>query len=216
MGAAQPYPCTGTIFSDVNSLMGEAFCGYVEHFSSLGITGGCQADDPATPDINEAMYCPGAEVTRAQMAVFVTKEMDTVMEAVNAAKGPPGKTDFIKTTNVRINGGNQQAHIQPEANFTVTFDYNCTVDFCPHCFAQLYVGLNSDIGPQACPYSAEPGPSPGTTGGVSVVLTAPTTPGVYYIGIDWSLEFQCFGGGPNWPHGAPSTNDRIIGSISVY
>jgi hypothetical protein len=76
MGAAQPYPCSGLVFGDVNGLMGEVFCGYIEHFYSHGITGGCQADDPGTPGINEAMYCPGMEVTRSQMAVFVTGAMD--------------------------------------------------------------------------------------------------------------------------------------------
>jgi hypothetical protein len=132
---------------------------------------------------------------------------------------PAGTLGIIKTTNVRINGENNQAHISPGATFTVAFDFNYTLDGCPGCIAQLYVGLSSDLsGPQACPYSDVPGGSPGATGQISVSLTAPTTHGVYYVGYGWSLEYYCFGwGGTNWPNpGPPVTNDRVIGSISVY
>jgi hypothetical protein len=65
--------CTGTMFNDVNNtVMTDGFCRYIEKFSTLGITSGCQADNPATPG-NEAMYCPYNNVTRAEMAVFLTK-----------------------------------------------------------------------------------------------------------------------------------------------
>ncbi len=64
--------CTGTLFSDVNSeTVGGDFCRFIEDFSALGITGGCQADDPLTADVNEARYCWDRGVTRAQMAVFL-------------------------------------------------------------------------------------------------------------------------------------------------
>ena len=35
------YVCSGTIFSDVNSTTEPAFCGFIEYFYALGITGGC-------------------------------------------------------------------------------------------------------------------------------------------------------------------------------
>jgi hypothetical protein len=130
---------------------------------------------------------------------------------------PPGTYAFVKATNVKINGGSNQAHVAPGATFTVDFDYNYTVDPCPGCIAQLYVGLSSESGPQQCPISTVAGGSPGITGALSVNLTAPTTAGVYYVGIDVSLELVCFGwGDTDWLHGAPVTNDRVIGSISVY
>ena len=67
-----PGICTGFLFSDVNSwTVGENFCRFIEDFSTLGITGGCQADDPSTLFLNEARYCWDQDVTRAQMAVFL-------------------------------------------------------------------------------------------------------------------------------------------------
>ena len=72
LGQLIPPPCTGTVFSDVNDLsVGPEFCGFIEDFAVRGITGGCQADNPATPDVNEAKYCPEDPITRAQMAVFI-------------------------------------------------------------------------------------------------------------------------------------------------
>ena len=75
MGEAPSATCTGNVFSDVNArTVGEGFCRYIEKFATLGITSGCKADDPSTPQ-NEAMYCPNDEITRAQMAVFITKAL---------------------------------------------------------------------------------------------------------------------------------------------
>ena len=43
---------------------------FVMAISDAGITSGCQADDPETPD-NEANFCPNDPITRGQMAVFI-------------------------------------------------------------------------------------------------------------------------------------------------
>jgi hypothetical protein len=65
------YLCSGLVFGDVSSTsVGDAFCGYIEHFAALGITGGCNVTPP--------LYCPDNYVTRAQMAVFLTSALDTV------------------------------------------------------------------------------------------------------------------------------------------
>ncbi len=67
--------CSGRIFSDVNTkTVSESFCRYIEKFAQLGITSGCWPDDPSTPE-NEAKYCPKDEISRAQMAVFITKAL---------------------------------------------------------------------------------------------------------------------------------------------
>ncbi len=59
------YVCTGSVFDDVSSTnVGDAFCGFIEHFASLGITGGCNVTPP--------LYCPDNYVTRSQMAVFIS------------------------------------------------------------------------------------------------------------------------------------------------
>ena len=70
--------CTGQVFNDVNiNTVGEFFCDFIERFRGLGIAGGCVGDDPLTPQ-NEAQYCPGDNVTRSQMAVFVTRAIEKV------------------------------------------------------------------------------------------------------------------------------------------
>ncbi len=63
LGAAYlPPPCTGTVFDDVPCIGGN-FDPWIEDLAARGITGGCGAND----------YCPGAPVTRAQMAPFLLK-----------------------------------------------------------------------------------------------------------------------------------------------
>ncbi len=75
MRVAPSNACTGAVFSDVNAqTVGEVFCRYIEKFAELNITSGCRADNPSTP-VNEAAYCPDEEITRAQMAVFITKAL---------------------------------------------------------------------------------------------------------------------------------------------
>jgi hypothetical protein len=72
LGVGPAARCSGTVFSDVNvQTVGDLFCRYIEDFAAQGITGGCAADDPLTPDVNEAKYCPFDPVTRAEMAVFL-------------------------------------------------------------------------------------------------------------------------------------------------
>lgn len=62
----QPAPTCTDVFDDVNNnMVGESFCKYVEKFSTLGITAGCGSNN----------FCPNDPVTRAQMAVFLTKAM---------------------------------------------------------------------------------------------------------------------------------------------
>ncbi len=105
MGEGPAATCTGNVFSDVNAqTVGEGFCRYIEKFATLGITAGCQADDPGTPQ-NEAKYCPDDEITRAQMAVFITKALKqqpaasctgTVFDDVNAGSVGEGFCRYIE------------------------------------------------------------------------------------------------------------------------
>jgi hypothetical protein len=73
---AASYPCSGTVFNDVGS--NHWACGFIEEFLTLNITQGCVADNPGTPE-NEAAYCPGATVTRDQMAVFFVRAMEETL-----------------------------------------------------------------------------------------------------------------------------------------
>jgi hypothetical protein len=60
-----PPPCTGTVFLDV-PCQGGIFDAWIEDIAARGITGGCGGGN----------YCPANAVTRAQMAVFLTKTFD--------------------------------------------------------------------------------------------------------------------------------------------
>ena len=57
-----PPPCTGAVFNDV-PCQGGAFDAWIEDLFARGVTGGCGGGN----------YCPVNAVTRAQMAVFLTK-----------------------------------------------------------------------------------------------------------------------------------------------
>jgi len=66
LGSAHvPPPCTGTVFADV-PCSGSPFDPWIEELASLQITGGC----------GNGNYCPGATVTRQQMAVFLLKAFE--------------------------------------------------------------------------------------------------------------------------------------------
>jgi parallel beta-helix repeat protein len=91
--------CTGTVFDDVNATaMPPAFCGFIEQFSALGITGGCSATPP--------LYCPDNPVTRAQMAIFLTtvigppstRTVTCPGESLQAAVGAANPGDTINVT----------------------------------------------------------------------------------------------------------------------
>jgi CSLREA domain-containing protein len=64
LGETMASTCGGT-FNDVDETTGgnSAFCKFIEKFATLGITSGC----------GNGNYCPDSLVTRAQMAVFLTK-----------------------------------------------------------------------------------------------------------------------------------------------
>jgi hypothetical protein len=57
-----PPACTGMVFNDV-PCAGDPFDPWIEDLASRSITGGCGG----------GAYCPGSPVTRAQMAIFLTK-----------------------------------------------------------------------------------------------------------------------------------------------
>jgi hypothetical protein len=70
------------IFNDVPA--SSPFCPYIEELSRRGITGGCAP----------GLFCPGAPVTRQQMAVFLVKAMDAITQPeafhiVGTAGEPP-------------------------------------------------------------------------------------------------------------------------------
>ena len=75
-----PPPATGTLFADVPA--GSAHAASIEQFARDGITSGCAV----------GLYCPGASVTRAQMAVFLLRMV------YGAAYSPPAATGIFSDT----------------------------------------------------------------------------------------------------------------------
>jgi S-layer homology domain len=68
--AIQPPACVAgqEMFNDVPA--SSPFCAFIEELSRRGITGGCGGGN----------FCPGDPVTRQQMAVFLVKAMDAIMQ----------------------------------------------------------------------------------------------------------------------------------------
>ena len=60
--------------------------GFIEELANSGVTGGCLADDPGTPE-NEARYCPDDVVTRAQMAIFIEASIGVTLDFLPACSG---------------------------------------------------------------------------------------------------------------------------------
>jgi hypothetical protein len=62
-----PPACTSPVFNDVPA--GSSFCRWIEELARRGIAGGCGGGN----------YCPGDDVTREQMAVFVLRALDPTL-----------------------------------------------------------------------------------------------------------------------------------------
>jgi hypothetical protein len=93
---------------------------------------------------------------------------------------------------------------------TVSFNYSIVNNVCTGCVDQIAVGLNSDLGPQACPYSGIDGTG-GASGSASFTINVPNSPGRYYIGFDRTEEFTCVS---TWPNGVPGPS-QYIGVVDV-
>ena len=72
-----PPPASGTVFADVPA--GDPFAPWIEELAALGVTAGCGGGN----------YCPGAAVTRAQMAVFLLKAL------LGSSYAPPAATGTV-------------------------------------------------------------------------------------------------------------------------
>jgi IPT/TIG domain len=105
-------------------------------------------------------------------------------------------------TNVSLNGGGNQLHVSPGATVTLDLDYSA----CSDCALQF--GFNTGE-PQACFFAPV---TPGTAVGHSTqTLTAPTTPGIYYVLFDRNQNLCA----PAWDWGTPPAT-QALGAISVY
>ncbi len=110
---------------------------------------------------------------------------------------------------VMLNGAKITSIVAPGSSIAVELSYEIRDTYCPGCIEQIMIGFaNQD--PALCIYEGIPG-SGGNTGSVSFNLTAPSTPGTYYIAFDKSLQYFCPG---TWWAGPP-VPARYIGSVTV-
>ena len=109
-----------------------------------------------------------------------------------------GGVDIQTISNVTLNSGPIQLTTTPGATVAVNLTYNIVqgayVDGnpvgCPGCIDQLVVGFVNTT-PTTCVYDGQPGP-PGTGDQPgSVSLTAPSTPGRYYIVFSLTENYYC-------------------------
>ncbi len=137
---------------------------------------------------------------------------------IGAVEFPPVLQGWATLTNIKLNGGTNVLTLPGGGPFGLSHDYTILnpPDYCPGCIDQIMIGLAGDAAPQACTYNG--GTSSGTR---AATLTAPSTPGVYFIGMDWALNWSCYQPvlsqpplAPYWTSGPPTPN-RYIGKVIV-
>jgi hypothetical protein len=126
---------------------------------------------------------------------------------------------------VNVNGtGTNQATVTPGSSFSLSFNFSIFQDNtdCPGCIDQIEIGFNTGL-PTLCVYDGIPPLAPGAaTGSPSIMLTAPSTPGDYYIVFDRAQHFSCAlalghaaTNGSWWNIGAPPVTRNFFAAIRV-
>ena len=137
---------------------------------------------------------------------------------IGAVEFPPVMYGWATLQNVKLNGGTNVLTVPAGGGFTLSYDYAIAnpPDYCPGCIDQIEIGFA--VGVPVCTYNGIPyPPQSGTT---STSFTAPSTSGVYYLAMDWSLDWGCFQPvtpgvtvPPYWH--SPPTPNRYIGKVIV-
>ena len=98
---------------------------------------------------------------------------------------------MISYSGVSINSGGDSVHVTPGSNVTLSYTmavaYDQNTGYCPGCVVQSSIGLGSTFQTLKC----EPLISDGYNSNVSINFTAPSTPGIYYLTQEGSLDFFC-------------------------
>jgi hypothetical protein len=147
---------------------------------------------------------------------------------VAGAQGLPGLTCVSGICAYNISIGSQgSTHVAAGTSIPVTFDWYAsgTGTYCPTCIVQYYVGLS----PEALTGTVPAGAAANTScfidtvfngavqnGTARMTLTAPASPGVYYVAVDGpGLDFGCKAATSPLPSGIPSRG-HYLGFITVY
>ncbi|MBL0050823.1 MAG: HYR domain-containing protein [Bacteroidetes bacterium] len=106
--------------------------------------------------------------------------------------GPSFTDRNVTYTGVNINGGGNAAVVAPGSSvslsYSVVANFNINNVYCPGCIYQGYIGIGGTFQTLQCEPSINVGYSNTYQGGNFV---APSTPGVYYLTYDYTLDYTC-------------------------
>lgn len=125
-------------------------------------------------------------------------------------------TSVVRISNLQLNGGTFFAAVSAGSMVSIGFDYFIRDPGCPGCIDQIEIGLHNGP-PTSCGFDGIPGVV-GVSGSAFVNITAPVTPGTYFVTFDRSQHFSCAqalatGNWWNFQFPAPVTN--FIGILIV-
>lgn len=124
------------------------------------------------------------------------------------AFAPIPTNEDVTISNVTINSGSITAPVSTGASVLVELDYVITSpSWCPSCVQQIVFGFTSAPKAAVCIFNGFSG-----TGHASFTLTAPETPGTYYIGFRRPMQYSCADGLNTWP---PIGPEEYIAAIAV-
>jgi hypothetical protein len=116
----------------------------------------------------------------------------------------------ITLTNITINGGSITAPVVIGESVQVELDYSIVQpDWCPGCIQQIVFGFSSLAKPSVCIFSGNVG-----SGHASFTLTAPSTPGTYYIAVERPMMYSC-SQALGWDWLTPVPN-QYIGVVAIH
>jgi Leucine-rich repeat (LRR) protein len=88
--------------------------------------------------------------------------------------------------------GTNLAHVTPGGSFQVSYNWQTSsvgMPYCPGCVTQIYLGINGVFTDCFTPYVPL---TQGATPKMTATITAPVTPGVYFMGLSGSWDYYCY------------------------
>ncbi len=128
--------------------------------------------------LSGAVICTSGTIALPVTRNVLERNMQFTALAINGA----GVISGAGTNNVFVNPGGQ---------FQISYTYASTTSgsYCPGCVTQVYLGMNGVF--THCIATHVPQTSAGT--GMTGVINAPVAPGIYYIALNASWDYSCYG-----------------------